>query len=141
MKTIAYVGEKNDFFRFLQTAYSGNIVQYGTMEEAGADALCKQYDAVIAVAPENGMLPSLNYGGMQCYAQLRKQGVPVYAELYDAGDYNSAMLFGFITESKERAIYNEYLVWDEHLLQARCQTFVPGRLSRGTPLVMNHILF
>ena len=112
MKTIAYVGIENDFFRFLQAAYDGKILQYPTMEAAGADAVAKKYDAVIAVAPTDGMLPSLSYEGMQCYAQLRKLEIPVYAEMYDAGDYNSAMLFGFISEAKERAIYNEYLVWD-----------------------------
>ena len=135
MKTIAFVGQKNTFFYFLQNAYDGEILQYLTMEAAGADTLAKQYDAVIAIAPENGMLPSLSYAGMQCYAELRKQGVPVYAEMYDAGDYNSAMLFGFISESAERAFYNEYLVWDGALLQARCQTYLPGRLSQGTALV------
>ena len=134
MNTIAYVGQKNDFFRFLQTAYEGSTVQYDTMETAGADALAKEYAAVIAAAPAHGLLPSLSYPGMQCFAELRKRGVPVYAEMYDAGDYNSAMLFGFISESAERAIYNEYLVWDGAMLQARCQTYVPGRLSRGTPL-------
>lgn len=135
MATIAYVGEKNEFFRFLQKGYDGNILQYETMEAAGADALRQHYDAVIAVPAENAMLPSLSYEGMQTFAELRKLNVPVYVELYDAGDYNSAMLFGFISESKERAIYNEYLVWDGKLLQARCQGFIPGRLSKGTPLV------
>lgn len=135
MKTIAYVGQTNDFFRFLQAAYDGEILQYADMEAAGADALAKQYDAVIAVAPANALLPPLSYPGMQCYAQLRKLGVPVYAEMYDSGDYNSAMLFGFISESGERAFYNEYLVWDGALLQERCGTFLPGRLSRGTALV------
>ena len=135
MAVIAYVGEKNDFFSFLQKAYGGEILQYETLEAAGADALRQHYDAVIAVPAENAMLPSLSYEGMQTFAELRKAEIPVYAELYDAGDYNSAMLFGFISESRERAIYNEYLVWDGALLQARCQTYVPGRLSRGTALV------
>jgi len=135
MKIIAYVGIENDFFRFLQAAYDGRILQYPTMEAAGADAVSKKYDAVIAVAPTDGMLPSLSYEGMQCYAQLRKMEIPVYAEMYDAGDYNSAMLFGFISEAKERAIYNEYLVWDGALLQARSQGWLPGRLSKGTTLV------
>ncbi len=135
MNTIAYVGQKNDFFQFLRAAYDGELLPYPTMEAAGADALARHYDAVIGVAPENGLLPSLSYEGMACYAELRKQGIPVYAEMYDAGDYNSAMLFGFISESKERAFYNEYLVWDGSLLQARCQTYLPGRLSQGTTLV------
>lgn len=135
MNRIAYVGQKNDFFRFLQTAYDGKFLQYATLEAAGTDTLAKKYDAVIAVAPENELLPSLSYEGMQCYAELRKLGIPVYAEMYDAGDYNSAMLFGFISESKERAFYNEYLVWNEMLLQSRCQTYLPGRLSKGTTMV------
>ena len=135
MKKLAYVGQINDFFRFLQYAFDGEIFQYTNMEDAGADALLKGYDAVIALAPENGILPSLSYEGMQRYAELRKRGVSVYVEMYDSGDYNSAMLFGFITESRERAIYNEYLVWNEQLLQARCQSFLPGRLSQGTALV------
>ena len=37
MKTIAYVGQTNDFFRFLQAAYDGEILQYADMEAAGAD--------------------------------------------------------------------------------------------------------
>ena len=119
MMTIAYVGPQNDFFRFLQNACDGKILQYATLEAAGADALAKKYDAVIAAPAENVFLPSLDYQGMQCYARLRQQGVPVYAELYDAGDYNSAMLFGFISESRERAFYNEYLVWDGALLQGK----------------------
>lgn len=135
MNTIAYVGQKNDFFRFLQNAYDGEILCYPTMEAAGADALANKYRAVIATAPEHKLLPSLSYEAMQCYAELRKQGIAVYAEMYDAGDYNSAMLFGFISESAERAFYNEYLVWDGALLQARCQTYLPGRLSQGTTLV------
>jgi len=133
--TIAYVGPQNDFFRFLQNACDGKILQYATLEAAGADALAKKYDAVIAAPAENVLLPSLDYQGMQCYAELRKQGIPVYVEMYDAGDYNSAMLFGFISESRERAFYNEYLVWDGALLQARGQTYLPGRLSQGTMLV------
>lgn len=135
MKTIAYVGQKNDFFRFLQTAYNGEILEYPTLEAAGAEALAGRCAAVVGVAPEYELLPSLSYEGMQCYAELRKQNIPVYVEMYDSGDYNSAMLFGFISESKERAFYNEYLVWNEKLLQARCQTFLPGRLSQGTALV------
>jgi len=135
MPGIAYVGQKNHFFLFLRQAYDGPVLQYDTMETAGADALANHYDAVIAVAAPNALLPSLSYEGMRCYAELRKAGIPVYAEMYDAGDYNSAMLFGFISESGERAFYNEYLVWNETLLQARCQTYLPGRLSRGTVLV------
>ncbi len=135
MHTIAYVGETNAFFRFLQNACKGKIRQYDSLESAGEDALSKKFDAVIATAPENMLLPPLSYQGMQCYAQLRKLGIPVYVEMYDAGDYNSAMLFGFISESGERAFYNEYLQWDGALLQARGQTYLPGRLSKGTTLV------
>ena len=135
MKTIAYVGEKNSFFHFLQKAYDGDILYYSNMEVAGTEALAQNYDAVVAIAPEHKLLPSLNYEAMQCYAELRKREIPVYAELYDAGDYNSAMLFGFISESAERAFYNEYLVWDGALLQARCQTYLPGRLRQGTAVV------
>ena len=135
MKTIAYVGEQNAFFRFLKKAWDGEILPYPTMDAAGADTLAKGYDGIVAIAPENGMLPSLSYPAMDCFAQLRRKNIPVYVEMYDSGDYNSAMLFGFISESKERAFYNEYLVWNDSLLQARCQTFLPGRLSQGTPLV------
>ena len=71
MKTIAYVGQENDFFRFLQLASGGNILQYPTMEAAGADALTKQYDAVVAVAAEHTLLQPLSYAGMQCYAELQ----------------------------------------------------------------------
>jgi len=135
MKSIAYVGPENSFLQFLQKACAGTILHYVTMEEAGADTLAKGYDAVIGVAPAHTLLPSLSYEGMNYYALLHRQGVPVYAELYDAGDYNSAMLFGFVSESVERAFYNEYLVWDGALLQARCQTYLPGRLRQGTPWV------
>ena len=31
-----------------------------------------------------------------------KASKKVYAEMYDSGDYNSAMLFGFLSESSER---------------------------------------
>ena len=95
MKTIAYVGRKNDFFRFLQRAFDGEIAEYPTLEAAGADALAGRCAAVIGVAPEHELLPSLSYKGMACYAQLRRQNVPVYVEMYDSGDYNSAMLFGY----------------------------------------------
>ena len=135
MATIAYVGEKNSFFRFLQKAYDGDILHYCDMEIAGADALTRNYAAVIATAPKQKLLPSLRYEAMQCYAELRKRGIPVYAEMYDAGDYSSAMLFGFVSEAAERAFYNEYLVWDGALLQARGQTYLPGRLRQGTALV------
>ena len=135
MKTIAYVGPKNEFYRFLQTVFQGTILQFATLEEAGAETLACGYDAVIGVAPEHTLLPSLGYAAMECYAQLRKKGVPVYAEMYDAGDYNSAMLFGMVTESVERGFYDEYLVWDGALLQARCQTYLPGRLRNGKLLV------
>ena len=97
MNTIAYVGPQNDFCRFLKKAFDGNFLPFETMEQAGAEALAKGYAAVIAVAPEHGLLPSLGYEAMANYAALRKQGIPVYAELYDAGDYNSAMLFGMVT--------------------------------------------
>ncbi len=135
MAAIAYVGEKNRFFSFLQKAYDGDVLHYSDMEKAGADALAQNYAAVIAIAPEYKLLPSLRYEAMQCYAELHKRGIPVYAEMYDAGDYNSAMLFGFVLESAERAFYNEYLVWDGALLQARGQTYLPGRLRQGTALV------
>ncbi|MBO5867511.1 MAG: hypothetical protein J6Q54_01225, partial [Oscillospiraceae bacterium] len=81
MKTLAYVGETNNVLRFLQNACDGKILQYPTMESAGADAVSKKYDAIIAAAPAGGMLPSLSYEGMQCYAQLRKLEIPVYAEM------------------------------------------------------------
>ena len=135
MNTIAYVGPQNDFYRFLKKAFDGNFLPFETMEQAGAEALAKGCTAVVAVAPEHGLLPSLGYEAMANYAALRKQGIPVYAELYDAGDYNSAMLFGMVTESVERGFYDEYLVWDGTLLQARCQTYLPGRLRQGTVLV------
>ncbi|MBE6696255.1 MAG: hypothetical protein E7587_07365 [Ruminococcaceae bacterium] len=128
MKRIAYIGEKNDFYRYISLSFDGEISEYSDMETAGADALEKGYDAIIATAPRNSMLPSLSYGGMKCYAELYRRGVRVYAESYDAGDYNSAMLFGFVSESCERAFYDENLVWNGKLLQIRGKGYVPGRL-------------
>ena len=62
MKRIAYIGEKNDFYRYISLSFDGEISEYSDMETAGADALEKGYDAIIATAPRNSMLPSLSYG-------------------------------------------------------------------------------
>ena len=55
--------------------------------------------------------------------------------MYDSGDYNSAMLFGFLSESSERNFYNENLLWNGILLQARCQSYIPGRVKRADEIV------
>ncbi len=136
MKQLAYIGEKNNFFKFISLAFNGKIIEYSDMETAGVDALKKEYDAIIATGQKNRTLPSLSYNGMQCYAELFRRGVRIYAENYDAGDYNSAMLFGFVSESCERAFYDENLVWNGKLLQIRGKGYIPGRLRGGAEAIV-----
>lgn len=129
MKKLAYVGSKNDFYNFISKSFSGEIVCFDNMEIAGRAALDDDYISVIAVAEKGTVLSPLTYTGMETFASLQKAGKKVYAEMYDSGDYNSAMLFGFLSESSERKFYNENLVWNGKLLQARCQSYIPGRLK------------
>ena len=128
MRRIAYIGEKGDFYKFISFAFDGEVIEYSGMDAAGADALRAGHDAIVVAGRRGRVLPSLSYDGMACYAELLRRGVPVYAEGYDAGDYNSAMLFGFVSESSERAFYDENLVWGGKLLQVRGVGYVPGRL-------------
>jgi len=135
LKKLAYVGSKNEFYSFISKSFKGEIVCFEDMESAGKAALDDEYISVIAAAEKGNVLPSLTYVGMEIYASLQKAGKKVYTEMYDSGDYNSAMLFGFLSESSERSFYNENLVWNGKLLQGRCQSYIPGRLREAETIV------
>jgi len=131
MKTIALVGGNASFRHFLSLAFPGSVVIYPDLEAAGRCALERPVEAILALAAPGQLLPTLTADGMRIFTRLREQGQKVYAEMYDAGDYSSSYLFGYISDTAERAFHNEYLVWEGKLLQARCASYLPGRSHGG----------
>lgn len=137
MKAAALIGGNASFRKFLSLAFPGEVIEYPDMETAGRAALQRPVEAILALAAPGQLLPTLSVEGMRIYTQLRRQGQKVYAEMYDAGDYNSSYLFGYISDTAERAFYNENVVWEGKLLQARCASYLPGRLhGEGTVLAV-----
>ena len=61
MRRIAYIGEKGDFYKFISLAFDGEVIEYGGMDAAGADALRARVDAIIVAGRRGRVLPSLSY--------------------------------------------------------------------------------
>lgn len=130
MKKLFVCGGTAHFLRFLRLAFDGEVRIFPDMEFLGRRALEEAPDAVIVLPEDGSTVPALSFEGMRCYAKLRSRGQRGYFERYDAGDYNSREIFGLITDTAPRAVYDEVLDLNGKLLQLRCGSYLPARVSQ-----------
>ena len=135
MKKIALVGGSDNFLRFIEAAFDGEIIKYKDMEEAGLAALSDSYEAILAIAAPGELLPMPSPEGLKAYTRLWNAGQKVYLELCDLQDSHLASLFGVHVYGAERAIYNESFVYQDTLLQAQNASFQPAIIAGGEEIL------
>ncbi|MBO5754932.1 MAG: hypothetical protein J6R89_02610 [Clostridia bacterium] len=134
-KKLALVSGKTPFCRFVETAFSGEVVYFSSMEEAGRAALNEPYEAILIPSRPKELHSGLSPEGLKNYSHLWNRGQKVYLEMSDLQDAQEASLFGIRIYGAERAIFTESLVWQNAVLQARCASYQPGMLCGGEELV------
>ena len=117
MKKIALVSDNNLFCKFLEESFSGEIVNFPNMEDAGNAALNEPFEAIVVTARTGEILTPLSLEGQKTYAKLWEKGQKVYAEMYDLQDSFLSTLFGFRVYGRERAVYKEVFVWKDTIFQ------------------------
>lgn len=128
MKKVGICGGTEEFIRFIQKSADIKIVKFSTFESALKAAGSDVYQALIILPnDENELIPTLSSDAFRMAAQLKQNGQKLYIECYDAGDYASRELFGFIADAPKRGLYDEYVVWNQELLQMRKASYIPGR--------------
>lgn len=133
MKKIGIVGGTEAFERLLRNCcLCSKLIRFSDVRSAVQAIQTDTYEALF-VLPEDGkeLCPTVDYETFLSLASLCNQGQKLYVECYDAGDYDSRDLFGFINDAPMRGFYDEYIVWNGSLLQARGHKYLPGRNSRG----------
>lgn len=135
MKKLAIVGGSEIFRKFLSIAFSGEIVKFQNIEEAGKAALSDSYEAIFAIASPGELISMPSLEGLKMYTKLWNSGQKVYAELCDLQDSHFASLFGLRVYGAERAIYNENFVFGDTLLQAPNATFQPSTIAGGREIL------
>jgi len=128
-KKLALVGGNLSFGSFLENAFSGEIIRFQTMEEAGSAALREPYDAIIIPAEPEKIHEPLSLDGLKTYTALWNRGQKVYLEMYDLQDAFLSNLFGIRIYGTERNVFKESFVWKDTLLQARCASYQPAAIS------------
>ncbi len=137
MKKVGICGGFEPFKHFLRLALPEmKLINFGSFDLALKAAATDKYEALIILPPsENALVPALSQEAFKLAAQLKQSGQKLYIECYDAGDYASRQLFGFIADSNKRGLYDEYAVWNGTILQLRGSSYIPGRARTDNPLV------
>ncbi|MBQ6646019.1 MAG: hypothetical protein IJM56_04985 [Clostridia bacterium] len=137
MKKVGICGGPEAFRRFLHKAVpEAKLIVFGNFESALKAAATDEYEALfILPQTENALVLTLSQDAFGLAAQLKQAGQKLYVECYDAGDYASRQLFGFIADSNKRGLYDEYAVWNGKILQMRRSSYLPGRARAEDTLV------
>lgn len=133
MKKIGILGGTQNFERFLHlSADLMKIVRFSNMRDAALAAETDALEALILLPDSsNSLIPTVEWDTFLKLAALKNAGFKLYIENYDSGDYGARGLFGFIADGPIRGFFDEYVVWNGKLLQARTMGYIPGRANKG----------